>query len=262
MSLTGEAGRPPARMGLPMGDLAGGMFGALAVAERPVPARADRRGGALRPLAARLPGLAPDLRRPVLLGGRAGARPRRLGPRLGRPLPGLPDAGRPRRRRGLRGEVLGGLLPGDRAPRPRGRPAVRLEPRSAWSAARSSFPCWRPSSPRGRPPSGSPGSSGRACRSRRSTRWTRSSAIRRCGSARWWWTSSTRRSGRSSTLGTPVRAEGAPPFRPAPPPRARRGHRAGAPGAPRVFPRANRPPATAAGHRLTWPDARLAPTSR
>jgi formyl-CoA transferase/CoA:oxalate CoA-transferase len=32
MSLTGEPGRPPARMGLPMGDLAGGMFGALAVA--------------------------------------------------------------------------------------------------------------------------------------------------------------------------------------------------------------------------------------
>jgi CoA:oxalate CoA-transferase len=32
MSLTGEAGRPPSRMGLPMGDLAGGMFGALAVA--------------------------------------------------------------------------------------------------------------------------------------------------------------------------------------------------------------------------------------
>ena len=32
MSLTGEAGRAPARMGLPMGDLAGGMFGALAVA--------------------------------------------------------------------------------------------------------------------------------------------------------------------------------------------------------------------------------------
>jgi crotonobetainyl-CoA:carnitine CoA-transferase CaiB-like acyl-CoA transferase len=32
MSLTGEAGRPPARMGLPIGDLAGGMFGALAVA--------------------------------------------------------------------------------------------------------------------------------------------------------------------------------------------------------------------------------------
>jgi formyl-CoA transferase/CoA:oxalate CoA-transferase len=31
MSLTGEAGRPPARMGLPMGDLAGGLFGALAV---------------------------------------------------------------------------------------------------------------------------------------------------------------------------------------------------------------------------------------
>jgi formyl-CoA transferase/CoA:oxalate CoA-transferase len=31
MSLTGEAGRAPARMGLPMGDLAGGMFGALAV---------------------------------------------------------------------------------------------------------------------------------------------------------------------------------------------------------------------------------------
>jgi formyl-CoA transferase/CoA:oxalate CoA-transferase len=31
MSLTGEAGRLPARMGLPMGDLAGGLFGALAV---------------------------------------------------------------------------------------------------------------------------------------------------------------------------------------------------------------------------------------
>jgi crotonobetainyl-CoA:carnitine CoA-transferase CaiB-like acyl-CoA transferase len=32
MSLTGAAGGAPARMGLPMGDLAGGMFGALAVA--------------------------------------------------------------------------------------------------------------------------------------------------------------------------------------------------------------------------------------
>ena len=32
MSLTGEEGRAPARMGLPMGDLAGGMFGAFAVA--------------------------------------------------------------------------------------------------------------------------------------------------------------------------------------------------------------------------------------
>jgi crotonobetainyl-CoA:carnitine CoA-transferase CaiB-like acyl-CoA transferase len=32
MSITGEEGRPPVRMGLPMGDLAGGMFGALAVA--------------------------------------------------------------------------------------------------------------------------------------------------------------------------------------------------------------------------------------
>ncbi len=32
MSLTGEPGGRPARMGLPMGDLAGGMFGALAVA--------------------------------------------------------------------------------------------------------------------------------------------------------------------------------------------------------------------------------------
>jgi crotonobetainyl-CoA:carnitine CoA-transferase CaiB-like acyl-CoA transferase len=31
MSLTGEPGRPPVRMGLPMGDLAGGLFGALAV---------------------------------------------------------------------------------------------------------------------------------------------------------------------------------------------------------------------------------------
>ncbi|MFQ5897003.1 MAG: CaiB/BaiF CoA transferase family protein, partial [Candidatus Methylomirabilia bacterium] len=32
MSITGEEGRAPVRMGLPMGDLAGGMFGALAVA--------------------------------------------------------------------------------------------------------------------------------------------------------------------------------------------------------------------------------------
>ena len=32
MSVTGEDGRPPVRMGLPMGDLAGGMFGAFAVA--------------------------------------------------------------------------------------------------------------------------------------------------------------------------------------------------------------------------------------
>jgi CoA:oxalate CoA-transferase len=32
MSITGEAGGSPVRMGLPMGDLAGGMFGALAVA--------------------------------------------------------------------------------------------------------------------------------------------------------------------------------------------------------------------------------------
>jgi crotonobetainyl-CoA:carnitine CoA-transferase CaiB-like acyl-CoA transferase len=32
MSLTGEPGAPPTRMGLPMGDLAGGMFGAFAVA--------------------------------------------------------------------------------------------------------------------------------------------------------------------------------------------------------------------------------------
>jgi crotonobetainyl-CoA:carnitine CoA-transferase CaiB-like acyl-CoA transferase len=32
MSVTGEAGRPPVRMGLPMGDLAGGLFGAFAVA--------------------------------------------------------------------------------------------------------------------------------------------------------------------------------------------------------------------------------------
>jgi len=32
MSLTGEPGGPPARMGLPMGDLAGGLFGAFAIA--------------------------------------------------------------------------------------------------------------------------------------------------------------------------------------------------------------------------------------
>ncbi|MBI4255659.1 MAG: CoA transferase, partial [Candidatus Rokubacteria bacterium] len=32
MSVTGEPGHPPVRMGLPMGDLAGGMFGAFAVA--------------------------------------------------------------------------------------------------------------------------------------------------------------------------------------------------------------------------------------
>src|SRR5437870_129117 len=32
MSVTGEPGRPPVRMGLPMGDLSGGLFGAFAVA--------------------------------------------------------------------------------------------------------------------------------------------------------------------------------------------------------------------------------------
>ncbi|MHB1419207.1 MAG: CaiB/BaiF CoA transferase family protein, partial [Bacillota bacterium] len=31
MSITGEPGRPPVRMGLPMGDLAGGLFGAMAI---------------------------------------------------------------------------------------------------------------------------------------------------------------------------------------------------------------------------------------
>jgi formyl-CoA transferase/CoA:oxalate CoA-transferase len=31
MSVTGEPGRPPARMGLPMGDLSGGLFGAFAI---------------------------------------------------------------------------------------------------------------------------------------------------------------------------------------------------------------------------------------
>ena len=146
MSLTGEAGRAPARMGLPMGDLAGGMFGALAVGERAVPARADRRGRALRPLAPRLPGLAPDLRRPVLLGGRAGAGPRRLRARVGRALPGLRHAGRPRRGRRLRREVLGRILPGDRA-RPISRPTRgSTRTRSASSAGRSWSRCWRRSS--------------------------------------------------------------------------------------------------------------------
>jgi crotonobetainyl-CoA:carnitine CoA-transferase CaiB-like acyl-CoA transferase len=31
MSITGEPGRPPVRMGVPMGDLAGGLFGAIAI---------------------------------------------------------------------------------------------------------------------------------------------------------------------------------------------------------------------------------------
>ncbi len=31
MAITGEEGRPPVRIGLPVGDLGGGIFGALAI---------------------------------------------------------------------------------------------------------------------------------------------------------------------------------------------------------------------------------------
>jgi formyl-CoA transferase/CoA:oxalate CoA-transferase len=44
MSVTGEPGRPPARMGLPMGDLSGGLFGALAVCAALVRRGATGRG--------------------------------------------------------------------------------------------------------------------------------------------------------------------------------------------------------------------------
>jgi formyl-CoA transferase/CoA:oxalate CoA-transferase len=44
MSVTGEPGRAPARMGLPMGDLSGGLFGALAVCAALVRRHATGRG--------------------------------------------------------------------------------------------------------------------------------------------------------------------------------------------------------------------------
>src|SRR3546814_8719003 len=44
-----------------------------------LPPRADGGGNRHRPVAPRLPGLAPDLHGPVLLDGRSGAGPRRVG---------------------------------------------------------------------------------------------------------------------------------------------------------------------------------------
>src|SRR5216117_542011 len=57
-----------------------------------LPARADGRGRAHRPVAARLPGLAPHVRRAVLLDERSRPRTARLGPRLRRPVSGPGDA--------------------------------------------------------------------------------------------------------------------------------------------------------------------------
>ena len=129
MSLTGEEGSRPVRMGLPMGDLAGGMFGAFAVAGALLPPLAHRARGAHRSLAARLPGLAADLHRPVLLRRRACAASARLGPRLGRALRGAGQQRRPPGRGDLRREVLGRVLPRGRAPRVGARSALRVQPR-------------------------------------------------------------------------------------------------------------------------------------
>ena len=134
MSITGEDGPTPGADGPADGGPGGRHVRGAGRRRRAVPPRADRRGRPLRPLAPRLPGLAADLRRPVLLGRRPGSRPRRLGPRLGRALPGLRDARRlPGRRRLLR-QVLVGLLPGDRAPRADRRPALRFEPEAGANA--------------------------------------------------------------------------------------------------------------------------------
>ena len=169
-------------------------------------------GRGLRPVAPRLPGLASHVRRAVLLGGRRACRGAcGSGHASRRPVPGLPDAGRPRGGGGLRGEVLGRLLSGDRAARARGdarfdsnpkRVARREELRARCSrpmfAARTTAE-WLAALQRGRRPRGAHQHGGRG-RER----------SRRCASATWWSTSITRRSVRSGTLGTPVKEQGAP----------------------------------------------------
>ena len=182
-----------------------------------------------------------------------------LGARVGRPVPGLPYAGRPRRRRRLRREVLDGVLPGDRAARP-GRPTPgSTRTRSAWSAARSWSRCSRQSS--------------------------------RCATTAEWLARLQQEGvpvapinsvdqvvsdpqvllrdmvvdmdhpslGRLSTLGTPVeagRGAAVPPRRTA---RVGPGHRRGAPGAPRRIRSSASTPCARGGSSPESSDARLAP---
>ena len=169
MSLTGEPGGRPARMGLPMGDLAGGMFGAFAVAGALFRRERTGRGSARRPLAARLPGLAAHLHRAVLLDRRPRAGADGLRPRLGRAVPGAGHARRPPDRRGLRREVLGRVLPrASSAPEWEARPAVRPNrdrarpPRGADAAGRAGRSASAP------PRTGSRACTRPACRPRRS----------------------------------------------------------------------------------------------
>ena len=203
MSLTGEAGRAPARMGLPMGDLAGGMFGALAVASA-LFRRAQTGEGAHFDLSlldcqvSLLTYIAQyfwaDGRVPGRVGsGHASVVPYQAFPtRDGHVVVAV-----------FAEKFWAGFCRAIERPELADRPAVRLEPETR-RAPRGARPDARGDLPGAHDRRvARPRSSGRACPSRRSTRWTRSSATRRCCSARWWWTSSTRRSGRSGHSARP-----------------------------------------------------------
>ena len=175
MSLTGEAGRAPARMGLPMGDLAGGMFGALAVAERPVPPRSRPARGRTSTSPCWTARCRCSRTSPSTSGRTAACRAA-SGSGHASVVPYQAFATRD-------GHVVvavfaekfwAGFCRAIDAPGPRRRPALRFEPEAGASGATSWSRCSRPSSRRARPRSGSPGCSGRACRRRRSTRSTRS----------------------------------------------------------------------------------------
>ncbi len=217
MSLTGEAGRPPARMGLPMGDLAGGMFGALAVASA-LFRRAQTGEGThfdLSLLDCQVSLLTyvaqyfwADGRVPGRVGsGHASVVPYQAFPtREGHVVVAV-----------FAEKFWAGFCRAIERPDLAGRPAVRLE-REARGAARGARSRARGRVLRpGRPPSGSPACSGRACpvapintvdqvvsdpqvRLREMVVDLEHPTL-----------------GTLRTLGTPVRAEGAPPFRPAPP---------------------------------------------
>ena len=132
-------------------------------------------------------------------------------------------------------------------------PATRgsTRTRSAWSAATSSCPCSRPSSRHGRRPSGSRGSSGKACPWRRSTRWTGSSIDPQVRLREMVVDLEHPSLGTLRHPGDAGQGGWSPAVPPRPAARARRGHRPGASGAPGVFARAHRCAETAAGHRLT-----------
>ena len=126
MSVTGEAGGRPVRMGLPMADLAGGCPWRR---RRALPPGAHGRGRSYRPVAARLSGVAPHLHRAVLLDERPRADAARLGPRLGGAVLGASDARWPPDRRDLRREILAALLPRGRSSGMGARHAIRVQPR-------------------------------------------------------------------------------------------------------------------------------------